>query len=102
MNTAGRLLGYVAILAAALFGAFGIGQLVGPVGPTTVETNRHEDGRDTSNDKHSGRGGDHAATSGPTDFEVDGRVHTAGFGVEARGGSGTNGNEEGNSHDHGE
>ncbi|MBU8577617.1 heavy-metal-associated domain-containing protein [Brevibacterium luteolum] len=64
MSTIGKLIGYAAILAVALFGAFGIGNAVGPVGPTADAEEQHGEGHDMAADEHAGHGGDHAAASG--------------------------------------
>lgn len=69
MSTAGKLIGYVAILAVALFGAFGIGHAVEPVGPTAAGPEQHGQGQhggghEMNNDEHAGHGGGHDAASG--------------------------------------
>ncbi len=65
MSTIGKLIGYAAILAVALLGAFGIGNAVGPVGPTAGAEEQHGEGHDMAGeDEHAGHGGDHAAASG--------------------------------------
>ena len=64
MGTIGKLIGYAAILAVALFGAFGIGNAVGPVGQTAGDADQHEEGHDMANDEHEGHDGGHAAVSG--------------------------------------
>jgi len=65
MSTIGKLIGYAAILAVALFGAFGIGNAVGPVGPTAGAEEQHGEGHDMAAEgEDAGHGGDHAAASG--------------------------------------
>lgn len=46
MGTAGKLIGYVAILAVALLGAYGIGSAVGPVGQVADGADQLEEGDD--------------------------------------------------------
>ncbi|WP_051298180.1 hypothetical protein [Brevibacterium album] len=62
MSTIGKLIGYAAILAVALFGAFGIGKAVGPVGPTAGAEEQDGEQHDMAADEQAGHGGDHAAS----------------------------------------
>jgi len=52
MNTPARLGTYAAALAVAFAGAFGVGNAVGPLGPTSATQDQHGNQQDEHGDQH--------------------------------------------------
>jgi hypothetical protein len=63
MSTAGKLTGYGAVLAVALFGAYGVGHAVGPLGPTSPDQEEHGD-EHMDHEEHAGHDAGSTAASG--------------------------------------